>query len=444
MSKKQNKFELPENQEIKQQAVVIIHGIGEQKPMDTLRSFVYSIHSYLKENDDSESSAKVFSKPDKIADLFETRRLKLSGTRNRPSTDFYEFYWAHNMRDSTFEHTFVWLKNLIWSKRNKVPKRLKPVRWAILVVPVVVFLVCITLMYIYPNIWTLLLSFITSIGFILTYVYKALGNVYRQYLADAARYFTPIPDNIEQRVKIRQQGVEFLKKLHNLEEKKDYERIIIVGHSLGSVVAYDLLRLLWIEYHATYDKISEIDQSHIKEINKFCANPSTLEDIDAFQNLQYACWKQQRAISNKWLITDLITIGAAINYADYLTVNNIEFEQLVNQREFPTCPPIADEKEDEIFYHQHFTDPNGKEKDIKILHHAAPFAITRWTNIFFSTDFVGGEMQRIFGKGIKDIKIDLKGRFILKWFYPKGHTNYWDGTNSESIQAIVKALKLRH
>jgi hypothetical protein len=115
----------------------------------------------------------------------------------------------------------------------------------------------------------------------------------------------------------------------------------------------------------------------------------------------------------------------------------------VKQREFPVCPPIADEDDKEIFYYQHYTDANGKEKDVKILHHAAPFALTRWTNIFFSTDFVGGDMQRIFGKGVKDIKIDLKANFLVKLFYPKGHTNYWDGTYKESVEAIVKALKLR-
>lgn len=106
------------------QAVVIIHGIGEQRPMDTLRSFVTGIKAYLTLTDPTEQTSVLRSKPDKASDTYETRMMSLSATRNRPVTDFYEFYWAHNMRDTAFKHTFTWIKKLVFSSPLKVPKRL--------------------------------------------------------------------------------------------------------------------------------------------------------------------------------------------------------------------------------------------------------------------------------------------------------------------------------
>jgi hypothetical protein len=64
------------------QAVVVIHGIGEQRPMDTLRSFVSNVvgHNY-----------QVLGKPDRISDSLELYRLSAHKQGDIPRTDFYEF-----------------------------------------------------------------------------------------------------------------------------------------------------------------------------------------------------------------------------------------------------------------------------------------------------------------------------------------------------------------
>jgi hypothetical protein len=90
---------------INSQAVVLILGIAEQRPMDTLRAFVNGVKSYLAKTDPSEVNTVIRSKPDAASELYETRRLMLSGSRSRPKTDFYEFYWAHNMGDTVFFNT---------------------------------------------------------------------------------------------------------------------------------------------------------------------------------------------------------------------------------------------------------------------------------------------------------------------------------------------------
>ena len=94
---------------IKRQAVVIIHGIGEQRPMDTLRSFVETI---LREEDE-QGERSYYSKPDTISDSYELRRIKLKKLKGinedwTYQTDFFEYYWAHHMSGTEWRHVFNW------------------------------------------------------------------------------------------------------------------------------------------------------------------------------------------------------------------------------------------------------------------------------------------------------------------------------------------------
>lgn len=73
------------------QAVVVIHGIGEQRPMDTVRGFVDAL--MLAPN--KPNKPKFWSKPDPMSELFELRKLTTPQSRTLPPTDFYEYYWAY-------------------------------------------------------------------------------------------------------------------------------------------------------------------------------------------------------------------------------------------------------------------------------------------------------------------------------------------------------------
>jgi len=71
-------------------------------------------------------------------------------------------------------------------------------------------------------------------------VYLALNRFFlASFIGDAARYFRNSPDNVAVRREIRRQAVNTLEMLHT---GGKYDRIIIVAHSLGTVVAYDMLR----------------------------------------------------------------------------------------------------------------------------------------------------------------------------------------------------------
>ncbi|WP_420208240.1 hypothetical protein [Candidatus Electronema sp. JC] len=93
------------------QAVVVIHGVGEQRPMETLRSFVKAVLPSTLES----AQKKYRSKPDQMSESFELRCLQAPNDREsrRPITDFYEYYWAHHMRDSKYSSVLSWLAGLL-------------------------------------------------------------------------------------------------------------------------------------------------------------------------------------------------------------------------------------------------------------------------------------------------------------------------------------------
>src|SRR6185436_10699139 len=90
------------------QAVVVIHGIGDQRPMDTLRPFVDAV---LGVDPKSESSARYYSKPDEFSSTFELRRLQSKDSR--PRTDYFELYWQHLVPTATWRKIVAWLQLLL-------------------------------------------------------------------------------------------------------------------------------------------------------------------------------------------------------------------------------------------------------------------------------------------------------------------------------------------
>src|SRR4051812_41861389 len=78
------------------------------------------------------------------------------------------------------------------------------------------------------------------------------------YFGRVVRYTRAHPDNISARKNIRERGLALLDELHN----GRYGRIIVVGHSLGSILAYDLVSYCWarrMESHAVTEGTPEFD-----------------------------------------------------------------------------------------------------------------------------------------------------------------------------------------
>ncbi|OCX54259.1 hypothetical protein BEL04_08355 [Mucilaginibacter sp. PPCGB 2223] len=443
------------NKKIKRIAVVVVHGMGEQRPMDTLRSFVAGVKWQLETLDADEKNVKVRSKPDSIGDIFETSRLSMEGcydsadhkTQKRPITDFYEFYWAHNMRGTRFGQMQTWLTQVILKPVSKVPPRLKKIWWTVwglfILFAVISFLFAHHFFHL-PSAWKAVAALFggTTLSLIGGAVSSFFKTSFLNSLGDVARYMTPEPDNIGERSHIRQQGIAFLKKMHAISNITKPDRIIVVAHSLGTVVSYDLLRLLWTQHNTVCSTAPDHGQPAMDKLNELSTQDTSF-DLTAFQAAQYRCWAESQDLGNTWLVTDFITLGAALNAMDYFMVTNEAVPKLIEERELPVCPPVPDEKTNTVYYRELLDQGDGlKRKGANVLHHGALFGMTRWTNIFYTSDFVGGPMQRIFGKGIVDIPVPRKSF----WAYPGGHTEYWDKADghNQALRELTQALKLNN
>src|SRR5262245_22557154 len=94
------------------QAVVVIHGMGEQKPMDTIKDFAKAVWTGDIDAHKERLSdwGHIWSKPDNRTGSLELRRLT---TRESIPTDtyakgvrqdFYELYWADLSGGSTLSN----------------------------------------------------------------------------------------------------------------------------------------------------------------------------------------------------------------------------------------------------------------------------------------------------------------------------------------------------
>jgi len=423
------------------QAVVLIHGIGEQRPMSTVRGFVESV---LKAAGGRPRS--VFSKPDRMSETFELRRLVAEQTRTRPTTDFYEYYWAYQMQGTKLRHLWPWLRTILLRSPRAVPSSLR-VLWALS--------------------WILLAGaaffFLRGqfgpqnplgesspwIGLGLAGILAIIQGFAVSSLGDAARYLSALPSNIAIRQKIRSDGIDLLRRLH---EGERYDRIVVVGHSLGAVIAYDVLTHFWDQMNALHDEVDKPRQRALASVEKMGrelpTSPGRLED---FRQEQRQLWLEQRGLGFPWLVTDFVTLGSPLAHGSILLAkDDKELGTRQRERELPTCPPAEDQ--DEIYSYPKRYQYSNQPRSIRILHHAAVFADTRWTNVYFPMklgllgDWVGGPARPIFGLGILDVPV-TEG--FVRFLPLLAHSRYWRGPvtpkrpgGTTALAALSEAMAL--
>jgi hypothetical protein len=273
------------------------------------------------------------------------------------------------------------------------------------------------------------------------------------YLGDAARYFRNSPANVAVRREIRRQAVRMLEELH-LSGK--YDRVIVVAHSLGTVVAYDMLR-------AYYSRINDAlpDPSLLGEdfeaADRGTAEKSASRKIgrQIIGQIAKAVEDARRRITEgksenlrAWLVTDFVTLGSPLTHALYLmcrgkTEKELEadFERRTREREFPTCPPQMLGRD----YRLTFENPNTH---LRSFHHGGQFALTRWTNLYFPTkqllwgDAIGGQVSPLFGENVSDLAVYTNSSRRDAFF---AHVLYWDlgqGSTAPHIVALKNAIDL--
>lgn len=421
------------------QAVVIIHGIGEQQPMDTLRGFVEAVVG------ERAGREKYFSKPDPASELAELRRLQTVG---RSGTHFYEYYWAHHVEGTRVLDVLWWLGALALRRGRDVPAGAKSL-WRLARLLAVATIVLLTT-GLGGRIWewygtqTVMSLAWTSVALVVF----ALQWVLVAYLGDAARYLSTAPRNIRLRNTIRREGVQLLQWLH---DRGAYDRIVVVAHSLGSVIAYDILTRLWQTYASRAPGLTDSDvragvraamaagespqpvvRDLLSPLGEAITGPDDHAGRQRFRDAQLAAMREQQRLGWRWCISDLLTLGSPLAHAMLFMARGADdLAMRKHQRELPTCPPQRDVKG--YGYSSQFSYDVGEGQRFTplVLHHAAPFAVTRWTNLYFPAalglfgDFVGGPLAPALGAGIRDVPVrtgawnGLLGRTIF------AHGHYW-------------------
>lgn len=370
------------------QAIVLVHGMGEQVPMASIRNFTESVWRNDHRLVDDPRGPCLWNKPSRISGSFEARRFTTNFTRanhegDSRRCDFFEYYWAHQTVGTRWEHLAGWFGSLLLRKPSSYPRTIRHLwflLWALVILVASALFVLVKFdladyLAAGPSCRDLLsfeaLLLLVAGGSIL------LARPLLTSFGDVARYVRAKPANIKVRQAIRQEGIDLLEALI---ESKRYQRIIVVGHSLGSIVAYDLLSHLWAR---RVDKLP----------TDFVGGPARdvldrMAALAAHDNWQHRDQTEYRVLqaelfalmqqhlddeASAWPISDFLSIGSPLTHAEFLIANNKdEFEALKAERQLPTCPP---QLEQGAFY---FSKPDGSEQ----LHHAALFAVTRWSNIY--------------------------------------------------------------
>jgi hypothetical protein len=452
------------------QAVVIVHGMGEQRPLDTLNGFIGAALDA-----GARTEPEFHSRPDDVTDSYESRRYLARARRSRDGvelnaqTEFYEFHWAHLMQGNRLQDLWPTFRRFIVLLPWHVPAGLRVV-WAIFW-GLAIALIVIAIQNIGPDFDPSRLNIANFVavvvgnGLLALIVTLALTYLLTRFtprwltssFVDVARYLDTSPRSYAVRKDIRAGMVNLLRGLHQaqIRGKPRYQRIVIVAHSLGTYIAYDAITYLWGQMNELHQGPMDTDQDAVgaaggiapeglEEIERAAASVGPNgEGADAYRAAQRVIWRGLRAQGNPWLVTDFISFGSPMYFADRLmTLNPDKFRTRVDRRDFPTCPPQADEGAPGTADRRRLSYNNGGRR---VLYHGAPFAVVRWTNFWFPPrlwffgDWFAGALGDLFGKGIKDIELAGNRPWSL---VPAGahalYVSFPKDTTPESVTTVLR------
>lgn len=435
--------------------------MGEQRPQQTLHRFIGA--ALVRRQDGKDY---YYSEPDRVSGSFESRlyRAIREPTVGEPEvhaqTDFYEYHWAHLMQGNRLGDLGPILRRMLLRPVWKVPLGFRIpwlvfwglglfLAWAFAFGPLKD-----TPLGDHPVATVIQAVLGTTIASTaLTYaVTKLLPGPLTVSFVDVVRYLDTSPRSYAVRREIRKGMVDLLKGLHDVGHDgktwRRYDRIVVVAHSLGAYIAYDAIAYLWSQcgdllgaQPAAGENSAALD--HLERLaTDLPANP-TADQVTAYRSAQRALWSDLRANDSPWLITDFVSVGTPMYCADLLyTKSRAEWNERVQLREVPTCPPQPD-----------LGDPHQGTDQLRlaylsghrqIVYHAAPFAAVRWTNLWFPPrwgvfgDWFGGALAPLFGPGVRDVPVTGGP---MRWAPALAHTKYF--SFPDDLRADSSTTQLR-
>lgn len=450
-------------------AVVIVHGMGEQRPMETLDGFVKTaLHPRGKKWD------YYYSRPAEITSSYEARRYiarhlgRFKGPDGKPTeptqgqVEIYEYHWSFLMTGNRFADVMPKTLRLFLRRPSNVPDSLFGI-WRVVWIVILAVIALIPALFVAGHLlntdvplW--IIGGVTSAVVLLFWlgIYRVVGRLFvnkvTSHFVDVARYLDTSPHSYAARRAIRGGFVDLLHALHD----GRYSRIVVVAHSLGAYVAYDALTSLWAETHELHagpptdaqapDPIPLKSLDRLEEAaDRVIAEPDADAALDDFQDLQFALWQDLRWQGNPWRITDFITVGTPMALADLLVTRPALFSgfkksdralrtelmgQLVRRGALVRCPPRSEtlpvESDESPPVNYRWSKSGARE----VLGSQSPFAVTRWTNLWFPVvrgelrgDWFGGALRPLFGPGIRDIEV--LGNDPERFKRGSAHTEYF-------------------
>ena len=465
------------------QAIVVLHGMGQQSAMSTLRSFI----KVAAPQPQDPSEPWFYSRPDKAADSgrFDQRRYLVRPKGQRVQTELYEYHWAHLMSGNQLSH----MKPLVKSALLRWPNNPRIGLLWVLAWTLVLGAAALGIYLVLSTGRTLESADLDSVvaligaagvwGWVLTQLLNRISGFAVGTLADFARYNDPSPGNQKVRDDIRRGLIELLEDLHNSTITRfdrasqsevtfpRYDRIIVATHSLGSVVAYDAISFLWArmnKLHAKPDAARPFASTKLVELEALAGDLNVGNaSVEQFQAAQRDAWMEQRANGNPWRITDLVTFGNPMAQAHQLMAKSPSaLREQICRLEAPSCPPQPDrhnmtgpklsETEADWAWCKKTAEEQKAAHDAGEWHyfwtcsagapiasHAAPFALIRWTNIWYNADLFGGPLVELFGYGVKDVM--AVGDGFLSKIPLVAHTQYLRYTKKPSAGGATNSLR---
>ena len=134
------------------QAIVIVHGMGEQRPLDQLKGFVDTAFPPI------DGERVYVSRPDKVTDSYEARRYLAPRQVDDEEevyaqTELYELHWAHLMKGNRVDDLWPTFSRVLFQPPWRVPKGLRIV-WLIFWVLIVLALWAVILTGSHLPSWT--------------------------------------------------------------------------------------------------------------------------------------------------------------------------------------------------------------------------------------------------------------------------------------------------
>src|SRR5215471_3917574 len=437
------------------QAVVMIHGMGEQIPMDTIKKFVDAV--WKKDEvitaNGLPDPTEVWSKPDARTGSLELRRIttreSIASTPEFPAgvrTDFYELYWADLTAGATWVSLRSWVRGLLFRPLSRVPPKVR-LAWLVLWLGSLLVIALAILAVLPASAWkgtsfAVLADWQWLLAVAAVAITALVHRMGTSTFGRVVRYTRADPDNISARAAVRDRGLKLLRALH---DGPHYKRIIIAAHSLGTMLAHDLLSYFWAEREAA--RTVQEGTGEFAALCKLEHAATQLEGASTDAARLKAYFAAQRELRRRladrpaptaanqpdprWLISDLVTFGSPLTHAEFLIASDrADLEARKAARELPQSPPYREVLDPNVLERAQATEampiakpadqtrlmsyPLVNAADVWMLHHAAPFAAVRWTNVYdpaslvFFGDVIGGPLGPVLGPAIIDV--DLKAR----------------------------------